>query len=239
MPDLLLASLVVSLAMFVRGFTGFGGALLTVPFLGLIWGVDEAIVVVAVLQLVSGMILTAISRRQVAVRTLRVTVLWSLGGLAVGTLLLVAAPLRLIAIALGCFSILAGLAMLRRRNLALEPDAGNWLVTAGAGSFAGIFHGMVGTGGPLIVPYLQRRLQAVELRSTLLAYFLILDLLRMAGYLTLGIAESSAILKGLMLLPVAIMTGWLGGRAQLGVSEAHFRIVVAILLIIAGLALLR
>lgn len=239
MPDLLLASLVVSLAMFIRGFTGFGGAILTVPFLGLIWGVDQAIVVVAVLQLVSGLILTFISRRQIAVRTLRLSILWSLGGLLLGTLLLVVAPLRLIAIALGCFSIFAGVTMLRRRKLALEPDPRNWLVTAGVGSLAGTFHGMVGTGGPIIVPFLQRQLKAIELRSTLLAYFLILDVLRMAGYVTLGIAESAALINGLFLLPITILAGWLGGRAQLKVSEARFRVVVAVLLIVAGIALLR
>lgn len=239
MPDLLFAVLVVAAAMFVRGFTGFGGALLTVPFLSLIWGVEDAVVVVAVLQAVSGAILARRSRLDIAWRELRLVGVWSLIGLAVGTLALATVPVRWIAIALGIFSLGVGLRLAIQRQRTLVVPRPSTALTAGAGSLAGLLHGMVGTGGPVIVPFLHRLLpNSAALRSTLLMYFLGLDLIRLAGYGAFGIADLSDISRSLILIPIAIGFGLLGGRLHVEVSERIFRLTIAALLILAGLLLL-
>lgn len=239
MTEIALAIAIVSFAMFVRGFTGFGGALLTVPLLSLIWDVQQAIVVVAAMQVVTGGTLAVISRREIERRELVRVLVPSFVGLAAGALLLSSLPVSWVARALGVFSVLAGLSVLIQARKVLIVSEASRAATGGAGLVAGVLQGMVGTGGPVIVPYLQRTLSgAAALRSTLLAYFLALDVVRLAGYVPLGIAGRGALGPSLYLLPFAVAASLAGGRLQLQVSETVFRVVVAVLLILAGLLLL-
>ncbi|MEZ4520355.1 MAG: hypothetical protein R3A46_01750 [Thermomicrobiales bacterium] len=98
---------------------------------------------------------------------------------------------------------------------------------------------MVGTSGPVIVPYLQRILAgSASLRSTLLTYFLALDIVRLASYVPLGIAGRTAVLPSVYLLPFAVVASLARGRLQIQVSETLFRVAVAALLILAGALLL-
>ncbi|MEZ4520354.1 MAG: sulfite exporter TauE/SafE family protein [Thermomicrobiales bacterium] len=119
MTEVALAILIVSFAMFVRGFTGFGGALLTVPLLSLIWDVQQAIVVVAAMQLVTGATLAVISRDSIARPELTRVLIPSFVGLAAGAVLLSSLPLLWVTRSLGVFSVAAGMHMLvqaRRRS---------------------------------------------------------------------------------------------------------------------------
>ena len=239
MDDVLLAILIVSFAMFVRGFTGFGGALLTVPLLSLIWDVQQAIVVVAVMQVVTGGTLAVLSRRSVAREELVRVLIPSFAGLAVGALLLSSLPVEWVARALGVFSIAAGVHILVHIRKALVIRSAGRVETGGAGLVAGLLQGMVGTGGPVIVPYLQRILSgSASLRSTLLTYFLVLDVVRLISYVPLGVAGRSAIGPSLYLLPFAVAASLAGGRVQVQVSDAVFRVAVAALLVLAGALLL-
>lgn len=225
--------------MFVRGFTGFGGALLTVPLLSLLWDVQLAIVVVAAMQVVTGGTLAIISRRTVARAELVRVLAPSFAGLAAGALLLSELPVEWVAAALGVFSIVAGTNVMikLRRVVAAQPASG--AATGVAGLLAGLLQGMVGTGGPVIVPYLQRILPtATTLRATLLTYFLALDVVRLASYVPLGVAGRDAVAPVLYLLPFAVVASLAGGRLQLQVSETLFRGVVGMLLIVSGAMLL-
>lgn len=239
MTEITLAILIVSFAMFVRGFTGFGGALLTVPLLSLIWDVQQAIVVVAAMQVVTGGTLAIISRRSIARPELVRVLVPSFAGLAIGAVLLSSLPVEWVARALGIFSISAGLHILLQARRALIVRSAGTLETGGAGLVAGLLQGMVGTGGPVIVPYLQRILRgSASLRSTLLTYFLVLDVVRLASYVPLGIAGRSAIGPSLYLLPFAVVASLAGGRLQIQVSDTVFRVAVAVLLVLAGALLL-
>jgi uncharacterized membrane protein YfcA len=238
-PDIPLAILIVSFAMFVRGFTGFGGALLTVPLLSLIWDVQLAIVVVAVMQVVTGGTLAVISRAAVARPELVRVLAPSLVGLAVGAVLLSTLPVEWVGRVLGGFSVVAGGHVLVRARRAYPIRRAGGLATGGVGLVAGLLQGMVGTGGPAIVPYLQRVLSgAASLRATLLTYFLVLDVIRLTSYVPLGVAGRSAIAPSLYLLPFAVGASLAGGRLHIQVSEVVFRVAVGGLLVLAGALLL-
>lgn len=239
MTEVALAILIVSFAMFVRGFTGFGGALLTVPLLSLLWDVQQAIVVVAAMQVVTGGTLAILSRRSIAWAELLRVLIPSFTGLAAGALLLSALPVDWIARALGIFSVAAGAHILVYVRRAPVIRKAGIVETGGAGLVAGLLQGMVGTGGPVIVPYLQRILSgSASLRSTLLTYFLVLDVVRLAGYVPLGIAGRGAVGASLYLLPFAVVASLAGGRLHIQVSDTIFRVAVATLLILAGALLL-
>jgi uncharacterized protein len=238
--DLLLAGMIVFGAMVVRGFTGFGGALLMVPLLGLVWDIRLAIVAVALIQTATGIMLVLMSRRTVDRGTLLPVLVWSIAGMVAGSLLLANLPVDWIARILGVITIIIGLVTLARRiAVAQQPGKRRGMVTTAVGLSGGVLHGLIGTSGPVIVPYLQRVLPGpAAMRSTLLAYFLVLDVLRVGGYLQLGLVSFSAVQRSALLIPVAIVGSIVGSRMHVTVSDEVFRISVAVLLVVAGILLL-
>lgn len=227
--------------MLVRGFTGFGGALLTIPLLTLFLDVRLAIVSVAFIQILTGGVLTAFVRQAVDRSLLAPLLIWSLAGLAGGTILLTYLPVGWITRSLGAFAIFAGAAMVIRPNLRMNSGAGSdQRVRATVGSLSGLMQGLIGTGGPIIVPYFFQQIKTARaMRATLLAYFLVLDVLRMSGYLAFGVASQEAIAVGVLLLPAALLGSFAGSHLQVTVSERAFRLGVAFVLIGSGILLLR
>lgn len=238
--ELVLAGGIVFCAMVVRGFTGFGGALLMVPLLGLLWDIRLAIVVVAFIQLVTGLMLAVMGRRSIDRPTLVPVLVWSIVGLVGGSLLLAKLPVDWIARILGVITIVIGAVTLARRIAVVQdPGRSRMLMTSAVGLTGGVIHGLIGTSGPVIVPYLQRVLPApAMMRSTLLVYFLVLDGLRLGGYLQLGLLSMDALLWSALLVPLAVAGSIIGSRVQVNVSDELFRVAVAVLLILAGLLLL-
>lgn len=238
--DFLLAALIVFGALLVRGFTGFGGALLMVPLLGLVWDIRQAIVIVALIQVVTGAMLVVMGRRSVDRPTLVPVLVWSIAGLAGGSLLLANLPVDWIARILGVVTIgIGGITLLRRVSITRTPGRSHRIVTSAVGLTSGILHGLVGTSGPVVVPYLQRVLPSpAQMRSTLLSYFLVLDVLRTGGYVQLGLVSLDLLQRGALLIPLAIVGSLLGSRMHVQVSDEVFRVAVALLLMLSGVLLL-
>ena len=238
--EFVLAGCIVFGAMVVRGFTGFGGALLMVPLLALVWDIKLVIVVVAVIQTITGAMLAVMGRRSVNWRILTPVLVFSVAGLAAGSVLLARLPVEWIARILGVVTIVIGLVSLARRvGVVTNPGRPSLPITSAVGLVGGSLHGLIGTSGPVIVPYLQRTLAVPgQVRSTLLAYFIMLEVLRMAGYFRLGVATTEAVERGLILVPVAIAGSLIGSRLQIQVSDEVFRVAVSVLLIVSGVLLL-
>lgn len=238
--DFVIAGCIVLSAMVIRGFTGFGGALLMVPLLALVWDIRLVIVIVAVIQLITGSMLAFMGRKAVNRAKLIPVLAWSIAGLAGGSLLLANLPVAWIARILGVVTIVIGVVSLTRR-VAVPVQAGRsgGVLTPVAGLIAGTLHGLVGTSGPVVVPYFQRALPTPQqMRSTLLAYFIVLEYVRMGSYIQLGVASVDAFRRGLILVPVAIIGSLVGSRLHMQVSDEVFRVAVSVLLIISGALLL-
>ncbi len=238
--DLALATAIVFGAMVVRGFTGFGGALLMVPLLGLVWDIRLAVVIVALVQIVTGMMLVTMGRRSVNWAILLPIVLWSSAGLVIGSLLLAKLPVEWIARILGVTTIIIGVITLAKRIVIVQRSGRSKNIVNGAvGLSVGVLHGLIGTSGPVIVPYLQRVLPSpAQMRSTLLALFFILDVLRIGSYFQLGVISNVALHRSAVLVPVAIAGSLIGSRLHFKVSDEVFRVAVASLLIVSGALLL-
>lgn len=239
MIDLSLAVVIVGVALFIRGMTGFGGALIMVPFLSLLWDIRQAVVIIALLNLASGAFLVATSRAHIVRRDVIGLAVWSLPGLGIGAVALAFVDVDIMTIVLGVFTILASLHLMFRRRQEIEPNPPNHAVEGGVGLLAGTLHGMLGTSGPVIVPYFAHRISiGTALRASLLAYLLTLDLLRMSSYVVFGLVDRGILVTGLILIPIAFAAGYLGGNVQARLPERTFRLLVASLLLFSGVMLL-
>lgn len=233
------AALAALLAFFVRGFSGFGAMLLLTPLLLLVMDVRTAVVAAALVSFVSGTVVATQSRRHTEWPLLRLLVVVALPGLLVGSLLLAWVDTRLLGRAFGVLTALFALRiLLAQRQVHRIPRPWPRAVLYVAGALSGLMGGAFGTSGPPVMVYLEQRLTARQsLRATMLAYFLALDGVRLALYAASGLLTWQATRAGLVMVPASLIGGHIGTLLHDRVSERHFRVAVALLLLATGLLL--
>ena len=243
-PTFWLAALIVFGAMVVRAITGFGAALVLVPLLGLFWNLRQVVLVAAIVQVATGLPLTMVARRDVTRRVLAVLLVGSLAGLPLGSLLLSALPLTALRRGLGALTLALGLSWLLplRRRVARKPSRARLAVALGVvtGWVSGLLAGAIGTGGPPVVGYLQYRLpDPTARRATLLAYFMVIDIVRLVGYLQLGIGGPTTLRTAAALAPFALLGSVVGSHIHGRAGARVVALCVACLLVVTGALLLR
>ncbi len=143
------------LAGFVKGVTGMGHPLVAVPIISLFLSVEEAVVVVALPNLLSNIALCAETRRaRPETRDLgRFLAAGMPMALAGAYLLLVVSP-NVLRLALVIAIVAFVTQKIRQPDMALPvATATRW--SPGAGALAGLFQGAIGISGPIVVPWFQ------------------------------------------------------------------------------------
>lgn len=100
----------------------------------------------------------------------------------------------------------------------------------------GIVHGAFGTGGPMVVYVLGRRVDDKgQFRATLSFLWLVLNITLVVGYATSGRITSGSLETTLLLAPMLVLGLLLGERLHDKVPAATFRNAVYFMLFAAGL----
>lgn len=234
---LILAALTVALAGAVRGFAGFGAAMVMVPLLSGIYDPTTAVVSVALLEVVGLLVLWPTARRDAD---------WGV----VGRVTVAAVPL----VPLGFWILSTTEPALMQRILGAVVLLSVLLLASGwrparmgpraayaAGSASGFLTGLAAMGGPPVVVYLTAAgVPARSMRGTLVAYFLVVDLLALTWFAFNGRLDLGVALRCALLTPLYFVAIWAGGRGFDLASEQTFRRVALGLLTIVGVgALLR
>lgn len=137
--------------------------------------------------------------------------------------------------------VLATLELNRARLRARTKDPGpdpilSTPVELGFLGLGGIVHGAFGTGGPMVVYVLGRRVDDKgEFRATLSLLWLVLNLTLVIGYGASGRLSSSSLTTTLILAPALVAGLLLGERLHHRVPAAFFRNAVYVMLLAAGL----
>jgi uncharacterized membrane protein YfcA len=240
-PTFAFAALVIFVAIFVRSLTGFGAALVLVPLLSLVWDLRQVVLIAAIVQAATGFPVALGARRQGSRPALVMLLIGSLCGLVVGAFLLSFLPLTWLRRGLGVITLVFGLSRFTPIAARVSPTPTRRLNLLGipVGFAGGILTGAIGTGGPPIVAYLHYRLNTpAARRATLLLYFMVLDIVRLPGYLRLGIGSTTLLWTGAALIPFAIVGAACGNYAHGRLSERLVAGAIAILLVLTGLLLL-
>lgn len=156
------------------------------------------------------------------------------GGAAIGFALFHLPAKDLFALAFGVFVV--GLACLQLARPTGKPlgRALHWLLLG----LGGVVHGLFGTGGPMIVYVVRRRLpDKLAFRSTLAVLWLVLNVALLVNYTSAGLYHRSTF-HTLAVLALAFAPGlYLGNRLHHRLDPARFERIVWIVLLFAGLAL--
>jgi len=220
----------------VRGFTGFGSAMLMAPPLSALFTPAVAIPMITVMELGVGLTLlpraVPVAKWPTVLRLAAAAVL----GVPAGALLLVIVPGEImrwaISIAIIAAVVLLSLGVGRKG----EATAAGTYVT---GALSGLTSGAVGMGGPpVVIYYLAGRDPAAEIRASLICFFITTAVMQTTTYTLSGILTRENAVQGLLLLPTFVLGSFVGARLFSASREHVYRkAAMALVAIVAALSL--
>lgn len=179
---LVVAAVLIGAAL--QRITGVGFALVVTPFLVLLLGPVEGVLLVNVTgALTSGLILLQVLR-EVEWRRYAVIAPASLIGIALGAIVVAAVPAPVLDLGIGLLLAAALTTMLVLRRVVLRPTLGRAII---AGALSGLMNTTAGLGGPAVTAYaIATRWPQESFRATAQAFFFTIASLALAAKLGLG-----------------------------------------------------
>jgi hypothetical protein len=213
------AVLTIALGGFLRGFLGFGAALLIVPVLSAILTPEKALVIVFLIELPTVIYLMPGAFKQGDPKTVAPIILAMFFTIPIGVYFLVSTDPDIIKIVISLL-VLAMVALLatgwKPQN---EIKLGTMLIV---GSLSGLISGAAGVGGPPFVTALMARNESPErTRSNIILSLNCMSLLTIANYFYSGLVTANLLLLSLTLVPVYVGCTWYGAR-YFGSSGSHY-----------------
>ncbi len=233
MADITLVLCILLSAYFIRGITGFGSALISVPLLALSHPLQFTVPLVLALDFTASSILGGANMKQANWAEIRILLPFGAIGACIGAFALLKLPTNPVLLMLGVFTMYAGF-----RNIFGMQAEGQisraWAVPAGlAGGAAGA---LFGTGSPPYIIYLTRRLlDKSALRATFSWLIAIDGGFRLGLFLIAGLLYDPKlqIAYALGIVPMALGL-YAGNKVHLDMTKEGMLKVVGSLLIMSG-----
>ncbi len=220
-------------AAFVRGYSGFGFAMLAIISLSLVLPPAEIVPSIFIMDLAAGLHLLPGVWRHIHWRALLWLSVGCLLGTPVGVYALVHVSPDPMTFALAVFVLLA--AILLARGHALEAAPGP-AVTFATGAASGLFNGSFGIGGPPVILFFFSSPSAATVgRASMIAFFLMTDVMGLAWQGGSGLVSAATLWRAVLFLPVLTLGIWLGNRRFLNADPAKFRRRILYLLMFLAL----
>ena len=241
MPEILaapfiIAAIVAFIASMVRGFAGFGAAMLMTPAFSALYGPAVGIALCLLLEIVVALPLLLPVVRLVDWRRIGLLLLAAVAAIPIGNLALTwidSQPMRWLISAI----VLAAVAMLASGwRYAGRP---NLVATLAAGACSGFLNGLSGMAGPPVIFYYLAGTEAAALvRANLTTYFVFVDLATLAVFTARQLIGWDTALQALVLAPAVIAGGMVGGRLFPLASERFYRRLALGLLVAVAIGVL-
>jgi hypothetical protein len=232
----LLTAIVIFVAFFGESMFGFGGGLIAIPLLSILFGVAEAVTLVLAFQLCMGLLIWKTYKNVLWPVVLPMTGALIAGTVA-GTLVLsISNPnsLRFILAALIIVFLIKNwffskVARARKTNI---------LIGNIAGLGGGLFQGLIGTGGPPMTMYLATVIKdKAAMRASLIYLLFITSLVRVAISVPERLFTGGIIQTTFFVLPFFLIAIGLGQIMHNKVSEGYYRQTINFLLFLSAIIL--
>ncbi len=220
-PRFAMAVLVTVIAGLVRGFSGFGSALLFIPLAGALYDSKTAILILWTIDALGT--LPVLPPHLRSARWPEVVPL-AVGGVAtlpVGVWVLTHGDPIWLRWAVSVMVLASTLALASGWRYHRAASRG---MTLAVGGLAGFTNGAVGIGGPPVVLFwLSGQANAAQARSNIFAFFAVTTLTSLAAYLWQGIFTLPLFVMGLILTPFYGVAVYAGGRIFQRTGDRGFR----------------
>ncbi|CAN5863739.1 sulfite exporter TauE/SafE family protein [soil metagenome] len=228
-PAFLISAFVACFAGMVRGFAGFGAAMIMTPILSALYGPAIGIVLCLLLEIAVALPVVPGVLALVDWRRVGLLLVGALVGVPLGNIVLTLAdpePMRwaISGIVLGAVLLLAS-----GWRYAGRPRAPT---TLAAGVSSGFLNGLAGMAGPPIAfYYLAGEETVTRVRANLTTYFVFVDLMAIAIFISRDLVKWDTAILGLCLAPAVMLGGVLGGKLFPLASESFYRRLALVLLV--------
>jgi uncharacterized membrane protein YfcA len=234
MPDLLafpflVCAVVACIAGMVRGFAGFGAAMIMTPIFSALYGPAVGVALCLLLEIAVALPVVPGVVRLVDWHRIGLLLVAAAVGVPLGNLVLTWAdpePIRwaISAIVLGAVALLAS-----GWRLAGRPRPAT---TLAAGVSSGFLNGLAGMAGPPIAFYYLAGDETVtRVRANLTTYFVFVDLVAIAVFVVRDLVDWDTLVLGLFLAPAVMLGGVLGTRLFPLASDSFYRRLALALLV--------
>jgi uncharacterized membrane protein YfcA len=241
---MLLSGLVVFLTHGLEAITGFGCAVLAMPFVTALLGVRRGIIIITILSWILAFYFAVSKRRQLNLRQFGIICGCMAMGLPLGMYFFRAFDPLILKKFLGIFIIIAStwqlfLRLGKKTGISEAPRGIRALPYYGLLVVGGIVHGMFSTGGPLVVIYASRTLpDKGQFRATLCLLWTVLNTVIIGAYLIEGSISLSIAANTSLLVPFVIFGIIAGEKIHRKINERIFSVVVFAMLLITGFFML-
>lgn len=206
---------------FLRGFVGFGAALVNVPVLSLVYGPLMAIPVANLISLPGAVQLLPDALRHGERAIVVPTAVAMLLAAPLGTWVLVSVDPRIMKMVIAVLVIALVALLARGWRLAGEPGLA---VLLGAGAAGGLVQGVAGVGGPPVVAVaLSRPGTASQQRGNVLGVMTTVSLAALLPMWLHDMFTREVLVLSLLLLAPTIVSTWVGSRYFAGRGQGQFR----------------
>jgi uncharacterized membrane protein YfcA len=229
----LLVLAVIFLSTLIRATFGFGNALIAMPLLVLLIGVKAASPLVALAGSVISILMLVQGWRALQWKETLALLVASIPGIPLGLLLLTSVPESIVKNILGL--ILIGFGLYNLSGIQLPSLPSRWLALP-FGLLSGILGGAYNTNGPPVIIYaVFRGWTKEQFRASLQGFFLISNLLIIAGHGLSGLWTHEIALYFLGSIPPVGLAVYLGGKIATRFSQDFFDKIINYFLILIGI----
>jgi uncharacterized membrane protein YfcA len=229
----LAAAVIAGLSGLVRGFSGFGGAMIYMPLVAAVYEPRIAAVTLLLVDFLSSTPFVLFEFRRCTWReVLPISIAMAVTAPFGAYLLVVLDPivLRWIIATLVIGLVLVLMSGWRYRGPSSLP------ITAGVGMIAGVGAGAAQIAGPPVILYwLSRGNSAITLRANLMVFFLFCGVVLIAVYAVQGLFIARPIALAILLGPVYIVGVAVGSLSFRGASDRLYRNVAYAICLLAAL----
>lgn len=228
---------ILLIAYFIRGVTGFGSGLVSVPLLALFLPLQFVVPLILLLDFTASIVIGGFNFRRVQWREVGVLIPFGIVGVVIGTRLLIDLPKTPMLIALAVFVFIFAVRSLFDIK-GDKPVSRAWAIPASL--TGGTIGALFGTGGPPYIIYLSHRIHdKSDLRASFSALFFTEGITRIASFVIAGLLLSRSVwFSYFAALPIILGGLYFGGRVHVGLSQAQMTRLVGGLLLISSLSLM-
>jgi len=217
-----LAAVIIAVAFFGESLFGFGGGLIAIPLLSLFLGVRDAVTLVLIFQVATGLLIIK-SYKHIDWKSAKLMMPLLVVGTIAGTLLLAAANTVFLQFFLALSIVLFLIKMVWFQGFTLGKKYDK-VAGAASGLSGGLLQGLIGIGGPVITMYLSvvtpRKL---ALRATLIYLLFVICVVRLAISIPQDLFTTRIVELALSALPFFLVAIFLGQKFNQKISEKYYR----------------
>jgi uncharacterized membrane protein YfcA len=232
----LLVAGIVAAAGIMRGITGFGGAMLMTPPLGILLGPASAVAISLSLEAVAALVMVPAVYKDLPIKQVTLLIVPACIAIPFGTKVLIGLDPTLARQIIAGVVVLSSLAMLLGVRYTRETAGG---VSVGVGALSGVPTGATGIGGPPVILFLLSGPSPVRNARAILTVFI--SVTALVGVVALLVGGAIAV--GLLIWSAVLALGylaavWIGMKAFARLSDGGVRTIALSLMLAVGVAAL-